>query len=120
MSVSDLVSKVNQLDRSPLRISRPFSKNSDKEENDIKNNNRPMNRPRNPKFKPCPYCEKHGKPGRYHPEAECLLKARFTQGKGNTATGNANTVNNSVEKSFKYANNTELEEILNRELNPKN
>lgn len=68
---------------------------------------------RNPKYKPCSHCEKAGRPGLYHPESECRLKLRNQQKFGNQP------INNN-DKNIRIANNTELEAILNKELDQKN
>jgi hypothetical protein len=57
--------------------------------------------------------EKIGKPGRFHPEAECKTKLNSNYKFAPNKSGNA-------EKNIKIINNTELEELLNKEIDSKN
>lgn len=63
----------------------------------------------NQDHKPCRFCERIGKPGRFHPEAECKTRLNPQPGKNYT---NANKSTN-IDKNFKVTNNTEIEDALN-------
>ena len=103
------MSKINQLNRMPGK-NKPPSKDAGK--NNTSNNG--PSRKFNPNYKPCSFCEKIGKPGRYHPESEC--KTRL-----NPPTRQfLNTKSPVGEKNIKLTNNTEMEELLNKETDSKN
>lgn len=113
-SVGDLISQINQIDQNFLKNKnnnennpQTSRKNNEKEPN---NNNRSRF---NPNHKPCRFCERIGKPGRYHPEAECKTKLN----PNNNWQISKSATN---EKNIKITNNTELEEILNKEVESKN
>lgn len=108
-SVSDLISKINQLDGMP-GTNKSLSKDVDKNNT---NNNGPSKK-FNPKYKPCSFCEKIGKPGRYHPESECKTRLNPPTRKF------SNTKSSSGEKNIKLTNNAEMEKLLNEEANSKN
>lgn len=98
-TVSDLIKKINQLDRPQTKTSKNNNSNDNNSE-----------RIRNPNFKACSYCAKIGKPGRYHPESVCKTKQFGLEPKRSF------TNNNSSDKNIKISNNTELEELLNEEV----
>lgn len=115
-TVSELIAKINQLDRSSAKIN---EKRSDgKNEFDKRNNNNissksETRKPRNPNFKPCNYSEKAGRMERYHPEAECKTKTLpWYNDLVNKFKNNAKTV--------KQVNKTELEDLLKTEAEQKN
>ena len=111
-TISELITKINQLDRPQKMSNKPHDKTDKKE---ILNNKDDKKR-FNPDHKPCRFCEKIGKPGRFHPESECKTRLNPHPGKNFT---NINKLTN-VDKNFKVTNNTEIEDVLNQELVPKN
>lgn len=92
------MNKINQFDRSGNRNGNFKNNKTDKEGQEPKSGT--QNFTRNPKYKPCSYCEKAGRPGLYHPEAECRLKLRNQQKLSSQQN------NNSTERNIKIANNT--------------
>jgi len=68
-------------------------------------------------IRPCRICEKAGKPGRFHPEAECFLAANAKSGR---TFVNTNSKQKNFEKIVKVTNNTEIEDVLNNDNVPKN
>lgn len=69
-----------------------------------------------PDHKLCRFCEKIGKPGRFHPELECKTRLNPQPGKNYTITNKSTN----VDKNFKVTNNTEIEDALNQESIPRN
>lgn len=75
----------------------------------------------------CPYCEKKGYAGRFHPESEYRTKAYDLPRNGNMPNNNHPSYVNAAKadripqnKTVKLVNNTELEELFSDEQNQKN
>ena len=100
-TVNKLMIKLNQLDTA-------FQPRSNSNTITSSNKNSYFNKTGSAERKPCYYCEKIGKPGRMHPEAVCRTK-KFS----------SNSSNSNNEKSIKIANKTELEELMNNEIESK-
>lgn len=115
ITVSDLVVKLNQLDRLGSKNTKNI-KNEGEEKSGSTSYNKsgPQNLSRNQKYKPCTHCDKAGRPGLYHPESKCRTCLRNLQRNNNNQTSRPNKNN------VKIAHNTELETILNNGLDQKN
>lgn len=108
-SVSDLIAKINQLDGGTPRqnnIMRASNKNYF-----FFSNSNFLTQGRNSNYKHCMFFAKIGKPGRFHPESQCKTKLN-SNFKFNT--------NSSKHENIKIVNNTELEDLLNKEADSKN
>ncbi len=115
-TTNDLIMKINQIDRLVSRASKIPNSVTPRSDSTSSRNNR------NPNNKPCSYCESIGKPGRFHPESECKTKKYrpgSNPGKSSTPFPKTNE-SSSTDKNFKFTNNTELENLFNSEINPKN
>ncbi len=103
-STDELMSELGKLSkpRTTLNNNNNTNNNKGRTQNEKAQQNRNENRSDfnrfSPNHKPCPFCTKIGKPGRYHPEEVCKTKLN-SQGKN---------LNN-----FKSVNNTDLENELN-------
>lgn len=104
-SVNKLISKISQLDIPKSSPSKPSSSSKQ---------GTGTSKPSPSEYKPCSWCEKIGHPGRYHPESQCRTKQRLT-------SSNSNSSSNAYEKkNIRVVNNTELEDLVNREVDQKN
>lgn len=120
-SVNALIAEINQLERPGLKnasskfgVKVTTKSDSSKIEN---MNNQSDRRKFQSEIRPCRICEKAGKPGRFHPEPECLTAANMKSGKTFT---NTNFKQKNSERNVKVTNNTEIEDALNNEDVPKN
>lgn len=130
-TISDIMPKIHQLDKNNKNNSnnnisngknstkKTENKNYPNTNNNSNNNagtsqNRNNNTApyRNPNHKPCSFCEKVNRPGRFHAEADCRTKLRpdysFLVSK------------HATNKNVRMVNNTEMEELLNKEQETKN
>lgn len=130
-TTNQLITKINQIDRfSPRQPTQNSSSNATSTNNDNRLRNS-SNRER----KTCTYCTSIGKPGRYHLEADCLTKkyrsnsdstnlnSNSTKSSTNalsSTTQKSNNFTSNVDKNFKLTHNTELENLFNTEIDPKN
>jgi hypothetical protein len=136
--MSDLMAKINEMDRAPPPQNNGSSNNSNGNGNSGRNNwrktenknsssngnnsgnsgngnryNNNANTPyRNPNYKPCGHCEKVNRPGRFHAETECLTKLRPDY--------NLLVSKYAKNKNVRMVNNTEMEDLLNNENETKN
>lgn len=120
-SVNELIAELGQLEKpgSKNASSKSGVKMSPKSENSKTEglNNQSDRKKFQNEFRPCRICEKAGKPGRYHPESECLTAANL---KNNKTFTNTTFKQKNSERNVKVTNNTEIEDALNNEDVPKN
>ncbi len=119
--VNALITEISQLEKpgSKNASSKPDVKMISKSENsktEVLSNQSDRKKYQN-EFRPCRICKKAGKPGRYHPESECLTAANSKTSKTFT---NTNFKSKNSERNVKVTNNTEIEDALNNEDVPKN